>query len=209
MAMTGKADETWARVLEELGAAVPPEKLRAYVDELVNWGEKIHLTGRERMADAIAAQISDSMVMLELAAEGVKVADIGTGAGFPGIVWKLAMPCMDVVLFERKERLASFLSRTTALLGLAGISVRAEDASLHPEEGGFDIVTSKAAGRLGKILPIAGRMLRRGGIYITAKGEGWRGELDYATGFSLGGSVPLKGNRGEAISLILDRYRAA
>ena len=84
--MKDRTAETWARVLEELGEGGLPGKLREYVDELSKWGERIHLTGREKMADAIAAQISDSMIMLELAGEGPMVADIGTGAGFPGIV---------------------------------------------------------------------------------------------------------------------------
>ena len=205
--MKGKADKVWGRVLEELGKeGEPPGKLRAYVDELVKWGERIHLTGRERMADAIAAQISDSMVMLELAGEGAEVADIGAGAGFPGIVWKLARPRLEIVLFERKERLASFLERTAAILGLEGVSVRAEDAALYPEVRSFDIVTSKAAGRLGEILPLAGRMLKKGGIYVTAKGTGWEKELEgLSTGFSPGGRVALRGNRGEAVALVLDR----
>ena len=204
--MTGRADEAWGRVLEELGETEPPEKLRAYVDELVKWGGRIHLTGREKMADAIAAQISDSIIMLGLAGEGREVADIGAGAGFPGVVWKLMRPRWDVVLFERKERLASFLSRTTALLGLKGISVRAEDAALYPDEERFDVVTSKAAGRLGEMLPIAGRMLRKGGIYVTAKGEGWEAELEgVSVGFSPGNRVSLRGKRGEAIAFVLDR----
>ncbi len=207
MEMKGKADKVWRRVLEELGEeGAPPGNLRAYVDELVKWGERIHLTGRERMADAIAAQISDSMVMLELAGEGKVVADIGAGAGFPGIVWKLARPRLEIVLFERKERLASFLERTAAILGLEGVSVRAEDAALYPEVRSFDIVTSKAAGRLGEILPLAGRMLKKDGIYVTAKGEGWETELEgLSAGFSQGGRVALRGNRGEAVALVLDQ----
>ncbi len=204
--MTGKADDVWGRVLEELGETKPPGKLRAYVDELVKWGERIHLTGRERMADAIASQISDSMIMLGLAGEGAEIADIGAGAGFPGVVWKLARPHWDVVLFERKERLASFLLRTTTLLGLEGVSVRAEDAAIYPEAGRFDVVTSKAAGRFDEMLPIAGRMLRKGGIYVTAKGEGWEAEFEgVSEGFSPGGRAPLKGKRGEAIALVFNR----
>lgn len=202
--MKDRTEEVWARVVEELGDRGSPARLREYVDELSRWGEKIHLTGRERMADAIATQVSDSMIMLELAGEGPVVADIGTGAGFPGIVWKLARPHWKMVLFERKERLATFLERTTALLGLEGTEIRAEDASFYREEGVFDIVTSKAAGRLDEILPIARRMLKKGGIYVTAKGEGWEGELGEASGFSLCGRSPLKGDRGEAVALTPD-----
>ncbi len=202
--MTDRASDVWARVLEELGEGDHPGELRAYVGELVTWGERIHLMGREKMAEAIAAQISDSMIMLELAGEGPAAADIGAGAGFPGLVWKIARPRWDLVLFERKERLAIFLERTTALLGLEGVVVRAEDAALYPEEGVFDVVTSKASGRLGKILPIARRMLRKGGVYITAKGRGWERELEDAAGFALCGRIELKGGRGEAIALALD-----
>ena len=202
--MNDRAGEAWKRVLEELGGAEPPDKLREYVDELVKWGGRIHLTGRERMADAIAAQISDSMIMLELAGAGAGIADIGAGAGFPGIVWKLVNPGWDVTMFERKERLASFLDRTTAILGLEGITVRAEEAGPKTEGGPFDVVTSKAAGRLGEILPIAAGMLRRGGVYVTAKGEGWEGELEGTVGFSIWRRVSLRGGRGEAISLLFD-----
>lgn len=202
--MTDNSAQVWARVLEELGDGERPAKLKAYVDELVKWGGRIHLTGREKMADAIATQISDSMIMLDLAGDGPAVADIGTGAGFPGIVWKLARPQWSIVLFERKERLATFLERTVSLLDLNETSVVAEDATLFPEEGQFDIVASKAAGRLGEILPIARRILRKGGVYVTVKGEGWEGELPEASGFSLRERTPLKANRGEAIVLALD-----
>ena len=202
--MKDRTEEVWARVVEELGERDHPARLREYVDELSRWGEKIHLTGREKMADAIATQVSDSMIMLELAGEGPVVADIGTGAGFPGIVWKLARPHWKMVLFERKERLATFLERTTAILGLEETEIRAEDASFCREEGAFDIVTSKAAGRLDEILPIARRMLKKGGIYVTAKGKGWEGELGDASGFSLCRRTSLKGDRGEAIALTPD-----
>ena len=74
--MKDRTEEVWARVVEELGERDHPARLREYVDELSRWGEKIHLTGREKMADAIATQVSDSMIMLELAGEGPVVADI-------------------------------------------------------------------------------------------------------------------------------------
>lgn len=203
--MRDKAAEVWEKVLEELQGAEPPEKLREYVGELVEWGDRIHLTGRERMAEAIAAQISDSMIMLELAGDGAGIADIGAGAGFPGIVWKLANPRWEMTLFERKERLATFLERTAAVLGLRGVTVRAEEATPETEGGPFDVVASKAAGRLGEILPVAAGLLHRGGVYITAKGEGWESEMEGMTGFSPGRRVSLRGGRGEAVSLIFDR----
>ncbi len=202
--MDDRFPEVWARILEELGDASPPGKLEDYVRELVVWGERIHLTCRQRMAGAVAAQVSDSLVMLRLAGGGPRAADIGAGAGFPGMVWKLARPEWDLTMFERKQKLAEFLRRTAAVLGLEGVSVRAEEAAAHIEAGPFDVVTSKAAGRLGEILPIAAAMLRPGGLYVTAKGEGWEGELGARTGFSPAGRLELPGGRGEAISLRFD-----
>jgi 16S rRNA (guanine527-N7)-methyltransferase len=196
--------EAWARVLGELEGKEAPAGLEAYVRELVRWGERIHLTGRERMAEAIASQISDSLIMLELAGEGGLVADIGAGAGFPGLVWKLARPEICLTMFERKERLATFLERTASLLGLEGVSVRAEEAAPGTGGGRFDVVTSKAAGRFGEMLPIAAGMLRRGGLYVTAKGEGWEEELGGVGGFSLRERKTLRGGRGEAVALAID-----
>jgi 16S rRNA (guanine527-N7)-methyltransferase len=191
----------WDRVLSRLGDTPPPEGLREYVGELVKWGERIHLTGREDMEASISAQVSDSMAMLDLAGEGGLVADIGTGAGFPGVVWKIARPAWHIVLFERKERLAAFLGRTVALLGLKGIEVRGEDASFYTTERPFDVVTSKAAGRLGEIIPIAERFLRPGGLYVTVKGERWEAELEGSRRFSVARRAPLEGSGGEAVSL--------
>ena len=189
-------------VMDELRGEHPPEKLREYVEELVRWGGRMHLTARERMPEAIAAQISDSLVMLELAGDGGRVADIGTGAGFPGMVWKMARPGWKVTLFERKERIALFLERTAARLGLDGLDVRAEDVRPGAAEERFDVVTSKAAGRLGEILPLAAGLLRPGGLYVTAKGPGWEGEIAETEGFVPGGRIRLGGGRGEAVSLV-------
>jgi 16S rRNA (guanine527-N7)-methyltransferase len=195
------AEAVWTRVLSELAGREPPAGLREYVGELVTWGERIHLTGREDMAASVSAQISDSLEMLGLAGEGGYVADIGAGAGFPGIVWKLARPSWRIVLFERKERLATFLSRTAAVLGLEGIEARGEDASRFEPDDPFDVVASKAAGRLGEMLPIAGRLLRPGGMYVTVKGDRWESELDEASGFTVASRAPLSEGRGEAIAL--------
>jgi 16S rRNA (guanine527-N7)-methyltransferase len=202
--MSDRTAEVMRKVAEEFAWAEPPRKMWKYVEELLKWGERIHLTGKKDLERAIAAQISDSMTMLELAREGRKVADIGSGAGFPGIVWQIARPELSVALFERKERLASFLVRTAAILGLDRMSVIGEDAACYKGGEKFDIVVSKAAGRLGEILPVAAGMLCSGGVYITAKGGGWEEELESQEKFSPRERMALKGGRGEAISILFD-----
>lgn len=111
----------------------------------------------------------------------LKVADIGSGAGFPGIVWKIARPDLEVTLFERKERTHAFLERIITTLGMPGLEAVSEDAERYSRARPFDIVTSKAAGRLSGLLPLAERLLISGGVYLTIKGETWQKELSGAT----------------------------
>jgi 16S rRNA (guanine527-N7)-methyltransferase len=189
------------------------EGLRRYIAELVAWNEAIHLTGRSRLAEAVAGQVCDSAAMLRCAEEAksggdggrpARAADIGSGAGFPGMIWKLARPDWDLTLIERRERVAAYLGRSVTLLGLEGISVIEGDADII-EPGRFDIVVSKAAGRFSVILPIAERIGRPGGLYVTAKGDSWEGELAETANDStrVVAVKPLGVGRGFAIALRL------
>lgn len=187
--------------------------LRKYLAELVEWNEAIHLTGRGRFTRAVAEQVCDSVTMLRCAEEAIsergetgttRVADIGSGAGFPGIIWKLVRPDWDLTLIERRERTAAYLARTVVSLGLEGIAVIEGDARAIGADG-FDIVVSKAAGRFPEIIPVAQRIARAGGFYVTAKGDSWEGELAEApTGeFEPAGVRAMGSGRGFAIALRL------
>lgn len=106
-----------------------------------------------------------------------RVADIGSGAGFPGIAWKIVRGDLDVTLFERKMKPQLFLERIIVRLSIAGVRVIGEDAAHFVESNAFDLVTSKASGKLGAILPLAERLLAPGGAYMTIKGRAWREEI--------------------------------
>lgn len=195
------------------GDARSMDLLGRYVAELVAWSAAIHLTGRARESDALAEQVCDSAAMLRCAeaamasargADAIRVADIGSGAGFPGIVWKIAKPGWVVTLIERRERIAAFLRRTVAVLGLEGVGVIEEDAlTLGP--GGYDVIVSKAAGRFSAILPIAERLGAPGSLYVTAKGDSWKEELaETASGrHAVVETRPMGAGRGYAIALRL------
>ena len=136
---------------------------------------------------------------------GLRVADIGTGAGFPGFVWGILQPKNRVVLFERREKIGQFLARTIRILGIENVVMVGEDAAnylggrekdsglmqqyrsesapdqtvrgrVHGERT-FDIVTAKASGRLKEMAPIAESLLSEGGVFVTIKGSRWRKEL--------------------------------
>jgi 16S rRNA (guanine527-N7)-methyltransferase len=165
-----------------------PEALRQlslYLQEVDFWSARMHLVGKGRFGTSIDLLVFDSLALLAAAGESglaaSRVADIGSGAGFPGLVWKIVRPRLEVTLFERRLKPQLFLERVVAQLGLEGITVFGGDAADSEESGAFDLVISKAAGRLADILPLADRLLAPGGAYITVKGRAWEGELSQSS----------------------------
>lgn len=156
-------------------------QLSLYLQEVVFWNARMHLVGKGRFGTSLELLVFDSLTMLTAAGESgpaaSRVADIGSGAGFPGIVWKIVRPQLDLTLFERRLKPQLFLERVVAQLGLKGITVFGGDAASCKEAGVFDLVLSKAAGRLADILPLADKLLIQGGAYITVKGRSWENEL--------------------------------
>lgn len=157
------------------------ERLVEYTKQVDSWSERVHLVGKGRQSANLELLVLDSLLLLR-AAEGWglrmrRVADIGSGAGFPGLIWKIARPELDITLFERKTKPQLFLERMVVGLGLDGIEVFGGDAASYVSPGAFDLVVSKAAGRLGEILPLAGRLLGADGAYLTIKGRSWETEV--------------------------------
>lgn len=184
--MTGeRTEERVGSALRKAGyGALAPgarKKLESYIGMVSAWSERIHLVGRSRLGGTLGLLLLDSLLLLRAAEESAlplhRVADIGSGAGFPGVVWKILRRDLEITLFERRRKPALFLERIVALLGLDGARVIAGDASSCREAGAFDLVVSKAAGRLGTILPLAELLLRTDGAYITIKGGSWKSEI--------------------------------
>jgi 16S rRNA (guanine527-N7)-methyltransferase len=171
---------------------VPPEaarRLALFLGEVDFWSGKVHLVGKGRLESSMKVLLLDSLALLWAAESSAltmkRVADIGSGAGFPGLVWKIVRPAMKMTLFERRLKPQSFLERAVARLGLDGAAVVGEAGARSPWEGAFDLVTSKAAGRVGSILPLAERLLAPGGAYITVKGSSWEKEMPERDRFSV------------------------
>jgi 16S rRNA (guanine527-N7)-methyltransferase len=181
------------------------EALAKYVQEVDYWSGKMHLVGKGSLGISLELLVLDSLSLLNaVESSGIgacKAADIGSGAGFPGLVWKIVRPSMEMTLFERRLKPQLFLERTVATLRLSGIAVVGGDAANCAEAGSFGIVASKAAGRLDKMLPIAERLLAPGGVYATLKGRAWKGELPEASRSSmkLESAIELPEKRGAAV----------
>lgn len=119
---------------------------------------------------------------LELVCVGARVADIGSGAGLPGVVWALVRPDVSVMLLEPLLRRATFLEEAVVELGLSGRvqvrRVRAEDIAQDPSWEPADVVTARAVAPLGTLLTWMRPLAAPQGTLLALKGERAQEEVD-------------------------------
>jgi 16S rRNA (guanine527-N7)-methyltransferase len=139
-----------------------------YLDELDLWNRRLNLT-TVRRDQAWQRHVEESLRLLEVAdlARGSRCADLGSGAGIPGVVVAIVRPDVTVTLIEADRRKAGFLVHVCGLLELDNATVaprRAEDMAADPAEAGtFDAVLSRAAAPPLQLCALALPLLRPGG----------------------------------------------
>ncbi len=160
----------------QLGIPLSPHtvaRLVLYLQELVRWNAKVNLTGLIAERDIISKHFLDSLAACKVITPdpgliqpgpGRRVLDIGTGAGFPGLVLKLQEPDLAVTLLEPSQKKAAFLHHMIGLLGLSGVTVLIQrlEQLAGPDEGGYDLMTTRAV-RAELVLAEAPRLLAPGG----------------------------------------------
>ena len=127
---------------------------------------------------AWTVHVEDSLSGLELVGEPDRLADVGAGAGFPGLVLAAALPDTRVDLIESVGRKAEFIERATMTAGLANaraLAVRSEDWARDADPDGgrdaYDVVTARAVGRLATLAELASPLLTEGGALVAWKGR--------------------------------------
>jgi len=149
-----------------------PGQLANYLAEVLRWNSTLGLVSRR---DPLAASERLLLESLELShALGPirgHVADIGSGAGFPGLVWAIESPHVDVTLIERSEKRSAFLERTSHLLKVdnaAVICADARDVARRSDfESRFDIAVTMAVGDPAKMAPAVELLLGPGGRFVS------------------------------------------
>lgn len=149
------------------------QQFQLYLDLLVRWNRVQRLTGLRSSDDIVRQLFLDSLLFLPcLPAGELAVADIGAGAGIPGIPLAIVRPEISVTLIESKRKRASFLravQRELLVQNLNVIEGRAGDMTAELElEGVFDVVVSRAVGAPPELLPIAMRYLKTGGLFVAS-----------------------------------------
>jgi len=180
-------DDGLAAGLAGLGLAADDElcrRLLAYRDELARWNRVHNLSGVRDPARMVATHLLDSLALAPLL-RGDRLADLGSGAGLPGLPLALLYPERATTLIEPRSKRALFLAHVVRTLGCGNVIVERSRAEDLPAGDGFDTVTTRAFGSLAEVVHSAGHLLRRGGIVLVAKGREPRAEIaDLPPGWS-------------------------
>jgi 16S rRNA (guanine527-N7)-methyltransferase len=154
------------------------EKARKYFDLLVRDGDLLGLIGPRELPKLWSRHILNSAVVADLVEDGQLVADVGSGAGFPGIPMAILRPDVRFVLIEPMERRANWLAEVVVPeLDLNNVKVlrgRAEEAPLK----NYDVVTARAVSALPKLLRMLVPLTVQGGQVLAMKGSKAQDEID-------------------------------
>ena len=151
------------------------------VEVLLRWQKAINLVGRTTLDDLWVRHILDSAQLIPLLPpEAKSLVDLGSGAGFPGLVLAALRPGLDVTLIEADARKAAYLGEAARRMGLPNqprIVINRIEAAAPV---GADVVTARALAPLAQLLAWADRHRANPAICLFHKGKGWQVELTEA-----------------------------
>ena len=154
------------------------EQIQRYAELLSSTGIERGLIGPKEGDRIWERHIANCIPITTIIPQGVRVADIGSGAGLPGIVIALARPDLKVSLIEPLQRRVDFLNEVIAELALDVEVIRGRAERVKKQ---FEIVTARAVAPLEKLIQISWHMIPRGGSLMAIKGESAADEITATT----------------------------
>lgn len=146
-----------------------------FKNELIEWNSQLNLTAIRTPEEIDKKHFIDSLTLLHLIPENTKtLADIGTGAGFPGIPLAIMRPDIQITLIESIGKKCKFLEHIKEILNLKNIEIvnaRAEEVGKHIDyKNRFDIVTARAVTKIEELALLAIPLLKKEGMLLAQKG---------------------------------------
>jgi 16S rRNA (guanine527-N7)-methyltransferase len=153
-------------------------QLTRYAALLKEWNEKMNLTAISEESEVIEKHFLDCLIPAKaVRIEGKNCADLGTGAGFPGLVWAIAFPTSKITLVEATAKKCTFLAEVIKQLGLTNVRVINKRAEELPNKNQFDLVVARALAPLPILLELAIPLLTVHGQFLAMKSAKGREEL--------------------------------
>lgn len=149
------------------------EQLNDYYNLLIEWNEKINLTGITKKEDVYLKHFYDSATIYKIINlnEEETLCDIGTGAGFPGMVLKILFPNLKVTLIDALEKRIKFLNDVIEKLKLKGIKTihaRSEEYAIKNREV-YDVVTARAVSQLPILIEYCVPLVKENKYFVPMK----------------------------------------
>lgn len=174
------------------------DRLNRYGNLLLSCNERVNLTAITQPREVLYKHFYDCILFLKAVDVPFdsSLIDVGTGAGFPGLVLKLVRPDLNVTLLDSLQKRLRFLEDVIADLGLSGVTTlhaRAEDAGKDPlYRERYDFSCARAVAPLGRLAEYCLPFVKPGGVFVAMKGANAEEEIAEACGACrlLGGGDP-------------------
>lgn len=152
-----------------------PQGLDDYLELLERWNRRINLVGTQDRDELRTQHAQDSLTALaHIPAQAERLVDVGSGAGFPGVVIAIARPELKVTALEPIHKKHAFLCTVKRELGLKNLHPWAQRMEVHREQAGFspyDVAISRATFALPEWLSKGRALVRTGGVIVGMEGR--------------------------------------
>ncbi len=165
----------------QFGLTLTPAQMEAlviYRQTLLEWNQRVNLTGITDPTEIVSKHFMDSLSVYQAMSKiprPFSLIDVGSGAGFPGLPLKIALPEMRLTLLEATAKKTTFLKYMVETLGLTNVTVlteRAEDAGQQPaQRQRYDVAVARAVAAVPILVEYTLPFVKIGGVVILQKGQ--------------------------------------
>lgn len=167
-------------------------QLAAYLALLDKWNRVYNLTAIRQPRQMVTHHLLDSLSLLPQLGPLERLADVGSGAGLPGIPLAIARPAMAVTLIESNQKKAAFLQQAKIELKLENVSIHCGRVEAYKPDVLFDAVVSRAFSDLALFVRVAGHLVEEAAPLLAMKGLAPEDEIaELPAGWQVAGCTPL------------------